>query len=151
MKQEAIILDLDGTLCNTDHRIHHLNKTPKDWDSWNAGIMDDEINFQVKCAVYGLLQLLHTHPKKLLIVTGRFEEFRTATESWLTRNGIVTYQLFMRKKYDFRSDTSVKEEIYHRFIEQDYDVKVVLEDRGKVVQMWRSLGLECWQVKEGDY
>jgi hypothetical protein len=30
-------------------------------------------------------------------------------------------------------------------------VRLVLDDRNSVVKMWRSLGLECWQVAEGDF
>ena len=30
----CIIVDIDGTLANVEHRVHHLLKSPKDWDSF---------------------------------------------------------------------------------------------------------------------
>ena len=78
-KPHAVIMDLDGTLCNTDHRIHHLRKDPKDWGAWNDGIKDDELNINVKRAVFGLIRPFAVDPSALLIVTGRFEKYRAAT------------------------------------------------------------------------
>lgn len=41
----AIIVDLDGTLCNLDHRLHHVRKEgKKDWDGFFAGISQDSPN-----------------------------------------------------------------------------------------------------------
>ena len=33
----------------------------------------------------------------------------------------------------------------------NYNVKFVLDDRNRVVEMWRSLGLTCLQVADGDF
>jgi len=57
----------------------------------------------------------------------------------------------MREVGDRRKDTEVKAEIYHRFIEPQYDVHYILDDRDQVVKMWRSLGLTCLQVAEGAF
>ncbi len=31
MKEKAIIVDLDGTLCNIDHRLKYVQKEDKEW------------------------------------------------------------------------------------------------------------------------
>ena len=59
--------------------------------------------------------------------------------------------LFMRADGDYRADSIVKEEIYHDKIEPVYNVLLVLDDRDSVVKMWRSLGLTCLQVAEGNF
>ena len=59
--------------------------------------------------------------------------------------------LFMRAEDDFRHDTIVKEEIYRTHIEPFWNVFCVFDDRSTVVEMWRSLGLVCLQVANGDF
>ena len=36
-----IIFDIDGTLLNIQHRVHHLHKTPPDWKSFNSSMGGD--------------------------------------------------------------------------------------------------------------
>ena len=57
----------------------------------------------------------------------------------------------MRKEGDNRPDEVVKEEIFNENIRGNYSVRFVLDDRSKVVDMWRQLGLKCLQVAEGDF
>ena len=64
---------------------------------------------------------------------------------------LTYYQLFMRKTDDFRKDAIVKEEIYQGEIEGKYNVLCVLDDRNQVVEFWRSKGLSCFQVAEGNF
>ena len=59
--------------------------------------------------------------------------------------------LYMRPTGDYRTDTEWKRECYESYIKPVYDVRLVLDDRASVVAMWRELGLECWQVAEGDF
>ena len=150
MKPYSIIVDLDGTLCNTDHRIFNLHKTPKDWDAWNAGLGADQVNMILRNVLAGLCACVY-HPTEVLIVTGRYERYRSVTENWLHSKDVDYDRIWMRRDGDMRSDATVKEEIYLKFIEPNYNVDLVFEDRDRVVKMWRSLGLVCWQVKEGDY
>ena len=57
----------------------------------------------------------------------------------------------MRKKGDYRHDEIIKEEIYHTDIEPNYNVIAVFDDRNRVCDMWRNLGLLCNQVYYGDF
>lgn len=45
MKQKAIIVDLDGTLCNAEHRKHYVEAKKKDWKSFYNGIAQDKPNY----------------------------------------------------------------------------------------------------------
>ena len=88
----------------------------------------------------------------ILLVSGRPEEHRATTERWLDQNHIYDVRgLFMRRTGDYRPDTEVKREIYQNQIAPRYKVRLVLDDRSSVVAMWRSLGLTCWQVAEGNF
>jgi len=45
----------------------------------------------------------------------------------------------------------VKAEIFDREIRGNWNVEGVFDDRKSVVQFWRSLGLTCFQVADGDF
>lgn len=46
----------------------------------------------------------------------------------------------------------MKRELYETFVEGKYNVRLVLDDRNQVVDMWRDeLGLTCFQVAPGDF
>jgi hypothetical protein len=47
-------------------------------------------------------------------------------------------------------DEILKKHMLDLFVDVD-DVFLVVDDRNKVVKMWRELGLNTWQVAEGDF
>ena len=57
----------------------------------------------------------------------------------------------MRETNDYRQDAVIKKEIYEKEIEGKYCIQGVFEDRTQCVNMWRKLGLTCFQVTDGDY
>ena len=136
-KKTCIICDLDGTLA--------LN-TGRDWFDYEK-VITDKLDWRIN-------QLLNDlyYNYDIIFVTGRDEECREVTEQWINNvAGIKEYQLIMRPHGDKRSDQVVKKELYEKYIEPNYNVSCVFEDRNKVVEMWRELGLLCLQVCEGNY
>jgi len=91
----------------------------------------------------------HTH--KILFVTARGSYLRDPTEAWLREflPSHVKWNLHMRKSA--HNDWIVKQAIFNEMIKDHFDVAFVLEDRDQCVNMWRRLGLKCWQVAKGDY
>lgn len=87
----------------------------------------------------------------ILFVSGREDSCRHETQKWLDENLIPNEELIMRPAGDYRPDEVVKAEIYREHIEPVYDVRYVLDDRNKVVRMWRELGLTVLQVADGDF
>ena len=147
--KNAILVDLDGTLANIDHRKHFIENSPKNWDGFNANAKYDKVNKWC----YELCYAMNSGSMEYstIIVTGRSEEMIDETKYWLSKNRLFPYLLFMRKKGDKREDFIVKKEIYDEHILGKYNVLFVLEDRKRVVDMWRRLGLVCLQCAEGDY
>jgi uncharacterized HAD superfamily protein len=148
MKQplpSAIIVDLDGTLCDTSHRQHFMT-TPKNWPAFYAGIKDDKLNLW--CA-----DILDKYDRGMatILVSGRPDEFRKVTEKWLSENEIGYDQLLMRKTGDYRADSIVKKEIYDTHLKDKFNILFCIDDRQQVVDMWRSLGLTCLQCAKGDF
>jgi len=154
-KIPAIICDLDGTLCNDDFR----RETIKDivgLGAWTEAeytryyeLMHTDIPFD------HVKEILHRfeHDHKIFFVTGRPERFRGQTISWIKTHTNLKNDpiMYMRPDRDFRHDIIIKTEIYEKWIKPDYDVVFVLEDRTRVVKMWRDLGLYCLQVQQSDF
>ena len=136
---DAIMVDMDGTLANIDWRNpYDASECDKD------GVYNDVVE---------LVDALHQNDEDLniIIVSGRMNKFRFPTVYWLNKNLMYWDLLLMRETDDYRKDFIIKEEIYNDNIKGKYNVKLVLDDRNQVVNMWRSLGLRCLQVDEGNF
>lgn len=132
----AVIIDLDGTLASSEWRVHHLRGERKDWDAFFAGMdRDSPVSWVVE-----LLRADHGGAARL-IVTGRPEDYRDVCERWLAEHDLPYDELHMRPVGDRRPDTVVKREFYRDEIAARFEVTLVVDDRPKVVEMWRELGL----------
>lgn len=135
-ERKAVIVDIDGTLCRMTGR------SPYDYDRVHEDTPHE--------AVVELVQILADR-YFILLVSGREDTCREQTNAWLGAHEVPSQALWMRPAGDYRDDREVKAEIYHREIEGSYDVAFVLDDRDKVVKMWRELGLVCLQVADGEF
>lgn len=134
----AVIVDIDGTLALKGDR------SPYD----ESRVHEDRPNMPVIGTVYAL----YGHGYEIVLVSGRQDSCRRATELWLdTHLGLRYADLFMRKAGDFRRDYEVKAEIFDNEIRHNYNVLAVLDDRSQVVRMWRGMGLTCLQVADGEF
>lgn len=144
-KPEAIICDLDGTLCNIDHRLHHVKgPSKKNWTAFFEGLKDDKLNDW--CAY-----ILNTSDVPIILCSGRTDTYRSLTREWLEEHMIFHDHLFMRNRNDFRRDDIVKENLLDFEILTRYTPMYVIDDRDQVVKMWRKRGIPCLQCAEGNF
>lgn len=144
-KAELVIFDIDGTLADISARRHHLEKRPKDWDAFFAAMRED-------AAVAPLVRLCNTLYDAgfhLLLCSGRPERYRDDTVAWLTREGVKYHALLLRRDDDRRSDVEVKRDLLAGFDKER--IAFVVEDRTRVVDMWRAQGLVCLQCAPGEF
>ena len=151
--KDTIICDLDGTLANCEHRVHHVQGKPKNWDAFYAGVRDDGVNYPI-LSILDKFLCYEGATHKIIFCSGRPERCREDTVWWLREVAHIWdekyTQLLMRKDGDFRQDNIIKQEILDTQIDKDR-VLFVLDDRKQVVDMWRRNGLMCLQVAEGDF
>lgn len=149
-KENVIICDLDGTLCNIDHRLHHVQvpkgEKKKNWKAFFEELDNDFINSWCQ-------EIITTMNKKngVLFVSGRSDDYRNKTVEWLKKYFLMHHPLHMRRRNDYREDFIVKEIIYEFEIAPYYDVLFAIDDRDQVVKMWRSRGIVCLQCADGDF
>lgn len=148
MKSKAIIVDIDGTLANNEHRRHFVESDPKNWKAFNEEMEQDTVHEWCAQLVFSVFLKMDW---KIIYVTGRHQEYSKITNAFLLDAGVPVTEVFMRADGDYRADHVVKLEIYKRDIEPKYDIQFCIDDRKQVVDMWRAQGLVCLQCAEGNF
>lgn len=134
----VIICDIDGTLAII-----------KDRSPFDASKCEQDL---INLPIAEIVKTYHQLGVKIVLMSGRDENFRSPTTNWLAYNRIPYDELFMRRAGDQRKDSIVKKELFEAEIRGKYFVKFVLDDRNQVVDLWRlDLGLPCLQVNYGDF
>ncbi len=151
----TIIFDIDGTLSDVAHRRHFLSGAKPAWGKF----FDEMVNDPPLGDVCLLANLLGDHPLvkqgaiKLFLFSGRPETHRKETETWLRVNVRSLFlshtALLMRAEGDFRQDTIVKKDMLDRIRAQGYNVRLVVDDRPSVCDMWVREGITCLQHING--
>lgn len=135
---KAIIVDIDGTLAHMDGK-----RNPYDYSKVGGDRCDEVIR--------DMVNRYYEDKVRVIIVSGRNNDCENETRNWLKDNGVKFDELHMRMRSDTREDSIVKREIFDMYIKPFYNVMFVLDDRNRVVRMWRDVGLKCLQVNEGNF
>ena len=153
---KIILCDIDGTVANNSHRQIYVRNKPKNWKAYNQNMSKDT---PIK-EVLWLLSVLENAPGdyvQIVFLSGREETHRETTISWLdeytSEFGFQYQGLYMRPAKDYRDDSIVKYELWQK-VKEDFpndEIMMVLDDRDRVVKMWRENGLRCMQVDYGDF
>lgn len=146
MAMPCVIFDLDGTLADTRHRLHFIEKTPKDWQGFFNACKDD-----IPCA--SVVSLFHMLQGQLpiFICSGRPASHRAVTIEWLTAHRVYPASMYMRPEKDFRPDTIVKKEMLGTIRGIGYEPEFAVEDRPEVVDMWRENNVPCFVVDQAPW
>jgi predicted kinase len=154
---DTIIFDIDGTVADLNHRRHHVTNGQRNWDKF----FEEMVNDPPLADVVFLAEMLGSHPLaksgflKLFFVSGRPDSHRAHTEQWL-RDNVPTFfnrseALLMRAAGDYRPDTEIKREILHNIRSQGYNVRLVVDDRPSVIEMWKSEGVTVLTHDGGEW
>ena len=137
---EIVTFDIDGTLalCPAEFSVYDPKHYPH-----------DELNTPVACTLDALESAVHAFNRYGF--SGRSEDHRKATEEWLGDHFIGFNGLFMRKSGDKRRDDVVKVELFNENIRGKFNVLMHFDDRDRVVDALRSIGLTVFQVAPGDF
>jgi len=137
IKTEAIILDLDGTLCDNTER-SNIIADPREWTHLYTSIPNDKLNTWA----YELAVNMSVNGLNVLLVTGRPAKYRKTTNNWLKTHCEVKFydSLYMRLNNDFRPDHFVKKDILKTILLK-HDVLFAIDDRVSVCNMFYDEGI----------
>lgn len=151
---KVVIFDTDGTLADCTHRQGHLNRDNGGRPNWTAFFeeMDkDEPREHVIGMLRGCYDAKDENGNRIyavVIVTARPETYRKMTEDWYAKHNVPYDCLIMRRPNDRRGDEIVKQEILDTLLPKD-KIDYVVDDRPKVLRMWRRNGLKVVDVGNG--
>lgn len=149
MNKKVVIFDVDGTLANNQHRQHFVNKSRKpDWESFFSGC-DHDTPIEQMIELFKTLKEVEKF--KMVLVSGRPERCRSATEKWLHENNIFFDALYMRLDGDRRQDFIIKQEILSSIVSKGDEILFSVDDRNETVKMWRDNNVICLQCAPGDF
>lgn len=122
-----------------------------DWKSFNEAMKDDRANDWCVELIEKMSFSCCSREICVIFVTGREDKYREVTlrqiNKWVCIYELpseeVLIEVFMRPSGDYRSDVDIKREIYDNYIKDKYDVLFAIDDRKKIVDLWRSLGIVC--------
>lgn len=151
------IFDLDGTLRSCEHRLHLL-QNDSDPDKWVKFYMACENDPPLMDTVNLLNRLLSTGVE-VWFFSGSGDMARQITIDWLLKytnvkaEELTPLTLRMRPMDNIHTpDYVVKRQWYYEMSPLDRTrLAGVFEDRASVVNMWRQLGVTCYQVDVGDF
>lgn len=134
----AVMCDIDGTLAlRGDRGAYDFTRCE-----------EDLLNVSVRGA---LRSFRGADGDVIVLLSGRGEEHRSQTEAWLRAHEVPYDELWMRAAGDHRRDDVVKAELFDRHVRHRFAVRVSLDDRDRVVAVWRRMGLPTWQVNYGNF
>ena len=153
-----IVLDIDGTLANNDHRAHLVDrkeddKTPKDWTAFLAPhlVAKDVVIEGVQRALEHFQLLSY----KIMFLTGRNESLRDVTTVWIQEKlGIEVNEdsLVMRGTGNMMTAASYKRESAQNLKSQfPRETFVFIDDDKYSWAGYANIGLvlkapECWET-----
>ena len=175
MEKKTIIFDLDGTLALVDKRVEKSlipTESSSDGEGMNWDIFFDGQNVltldEPNYPVISMAQMYYEKGFNIVIFSGRNDRSYEETRQWLEEYEVPYNLLVMRpdkfkdkswpiasgnpatKAMRFMPDEILKKEMLDTFVDID-DVFMCVDDRQKVVDMWRENGLTCFQVAPGDF
>jgi FMN phosphatase YigB (HAD superfamily) len=143
-KISYVIVDIDGTIADVRHRLHHI-KGPgrKNWKAFFEGMDRDE---PIREMLEHVRELAKEH--RILIVTGRPDTYRSRTERWLKEHEVPFERLYMRRQGDHRPDYEAKAAVLDEVSPRE--IVLAIDDRPPVCAMWERHGIKCLHVESDE-
>ena len=169
MGTECYVFDIDGTLLDISHRLHHIKAGNKNWAVFRAEALT-ALTEVPRMEVINLLVVLSDW-HNIVFVTGRVESeaaftfgpgsplyktikdhFNGITYDWwdCPTTGLFRASMrYMRKEGDYRHDDIIKAEMLAQIKADGYHPVMAFDDRPRVIRMWREHGVPVTDVGPG--
>lgn len=121
MRDKGVIIDIDGTIADCEHRLRYIEGEKKDWDTFfNLAFRDEPMKKNIK----QIKKYCYQNDADPIFITGRRDSYhlRRDTDKWLKvyfdRNAYSydSKPLFMRDEEDTRPAPEVKKDKVENFI-----------------------------------
>jgi hypothetical protein len=137
--KDAVIVDVDGTLCDVTQLHPLLVGKGRDLNAFHKASADMPANNQA----LRFCERHHAADRVVVVVTARMYRWEQLTLDWLGK--YVTFPFvgpFMRDDHDIRPDVEVKRDIYGILTsDHRYNIVAACDDNPSIVELWESLNI----------
>lgn len=144
MSTSWVMVDLDGTECDTRHRAHLVDRSAgePDWDAYCLACIDDP----PIPGVVVLVDLLRDAGYHIAFVTGRSAVAKDQTIAWLeAHHDWKPETLLMRQPGNHQRNSEFKLACFHELMARG-QVVLVIDDHPEVVEMFSEMGVAAMLV-----
>lgn len=130
------VVDLDGVLADVRHRVHHVERRPKDWASFFEAAPRDPVLEEGRRVVEALAGV-----HRIVYLSGRPERCREDTERWLCEHDLPQAPVRLRPRYDRRPSRLYKVDVL-RELAEERPIAVLVDDDPDVLKAARAAGFD---------
>lgn len=155
-----VIFDLDGTLADCGHRMHHImpqppidpvtgKKNKRRYDLFHHACVDDTVIEPVA----GFYRTFVADPAVTVVVlSGRDAATYDKTVQWFADNSLPMPDELLLKQGDQQLPDVEQKRFHADRLEKKYGkpISMVFEDRARVVAMWKARGTFVFNVDQAD-
>lgn len=138
----AILVDMDGTLCDVRAVRHYVRGDNRNFDRFHRASLFCPPNPDVVQAVIDG----YNDGYRILIVTARDARYEQVTRDWLTKYAVSYDALYMRPWGDQRADYVVKSDILARIRADGYNPILAYDDNPRIISLWQEHGIKTVTV-----
>jgi phosphoglycolate phosphatase-like HAD superfamily hydrolase len=135
--RDAVIYDLDGTLCDTSSIQHLIEGEDRDFAAFHAASADCPPRDEVLAAA----RADHEVGLAVLVVSSREFIWRDLSLDWLARHEIAYDGLYLRVVGDYRKDVAIKNETWDHLVDDGFVVIGAWDDKQAVLDVWAERGV----------
>ena len=148
MEKEIIIFDIDGTLADIAHRRHYVAAPVKDWDNFHKNAQYDTLIEKMGGLYRALWQ---SGMYEIIVMTGREEYQREMTKQWFKCHDLPLGALLMRPDGSRIQDAILKKSWIDELRLNGRSIAFAVDDRQRVVDMFREHDVLCLQCDVGNF
>ncbi len=129
------VFDIDGVVADVRHRLHWLERRPKDWTAFFAAAAQDS------SLAEGIDRVRAAEAEHEIVwLTGRPNSLRAVTRTWLADRGLPVTELIMRGHRDFRPAPVLKLAELTALRKAGRQVELFVDDDAKVIAAAEGAG-----------
>ncbi len=153
-----VVFDLDGTLADVRHRMHHIRPDPpvdpmtgkkvkRRFDLFHHACVDDGL---IGPVAYFYNRFVADPVATVVVLSGRDHATYDKTVDWFKRNGLALPDEIILKQGDQHTPDVEQKRLHADRLEAKYGrpIDMVFEDRDRVVQMWKDRGTFVFNVDQ---